>query len=256
MMTCKTFSIVTLCWFSLTTGKFGGGKKGLHLGGEGQGGGGKGRGVLPLLWVVASKGAGGNMGNRNLGKGGGTHGGTLRGGRGLKNGGGVGWEGGGRVGGGMGRQRPGGGIHPGGGMGIVPFSRWGETGGNGGMGKGKGVLVGWEQLGRIPRGAGGVWWRVVLLLERKDGGWGKDVSSVGADDLLASLSSAAWCCWIKQKDCDSFTLHSKIYVWPSIMNLMIYISKDVRNSILVKIMSLLKCWRVIKGKDECLCCKY
>lgn len=88
-MTCKTLSIVTLCWFCPTTGKFGGGKKALHLGGEGQGGSRKGRGVLPLLGVIVSKGAGGNMGNRNLGKGGGTHGGTLRGGGGLKNVGGV-----------------------------------------------------------------------------------------------------------------------------------------------------------------------
>lgn len=73
------------------------------------------------------------------------------------------------------------------------------------MGKGKGVLVGWEQLGRIPRGAGGVWRIVVLFLEGKDGGWGEDISAVGADDLLELLSSPAWCCWIKQKDYDSFT---------------------------------------------------
>lgn len=49
MMTCKTFSIVSLWGFSLTTGKFGGGTKGLNLKGEGQGGSGKGRGVVSLL---------------------------------------------------------------------------------------------------------------------------------------------------------------------------------------------------------------
>lgn len=47
MMTCKTFAIVSLWGFSLTTGKFGGGTKGLK--GEGQGGSGKGRGIVPLL---------------------------------------------------------------------------------------------------------------------------------------------------------------------------------------------------------------
>lgn len=224
MMTCETFSIVTLCWFSLTTGRLGGGKKGLYLGGEGQGGSGKGRGVLPLRWVVRSKGAGGIMGKRSLGKGGGTHDGTLRGGGVLKNAGGVQWEGGGRVGGGMGGQWPGNGIHPGGGVGSVPFNRWVETGGNGGMGKGKGALVGWEQLG-IPREAVGVWRRVVLFLEGKGGGWGKDISSVGADDLLALFSCAAWGCWIKQNH--SFTRNSNNYVWFSIMNSMIYISNDV-----------------------------
>lgn len=87
------------------------------------------------------------MGKGNLGKGGGTHGGTLRGGGALKNAGGVEREGGGRVGGGMGGQWPGGGIHPGRGVGSVPFSRGAKTGGNGGMGKGKGPLVGWEKLG-------------------------------------------------------------------------------------------------------------
>lgn len=49
MMTCKTFSTVTLWGVSLRNGKFGGGTKGLKLEGEGQGGGGKGRGVLPFL---------------------------------------------------------------------------------------------------------------------------------------------------------------------------------------------------------------
>lgn len=80
------------------------------------------------------------------------------------------------------------------------------------MGKGKGVLVGREQLGRIPQGVGGVWRTVVLFLEGKEGGRGKDISSVGANGLLASVSSAASCCWRTQKDRDSFTLYSKICV--------------------------------------------
>lgn len=108
------------------------------------------------------------------------------------------------------------------------------------MGKGKGCLVGREQLGRIPRGAGGVWGRVVLFLEGKLGDGGKDISSVGAVVLLALVSSAACCCWMKQKDHDSFTPYSKTYVWFSFTNVLINNSKDVRNVILVQIMSLLK----------------
>lgn len=80
MMTSKTFSTVTLCGFSFTGWKSGGGTKGLNLGkgGAGQGGRGKGKAALLCLGVPLSKWPVGRGGKGNMCVGGGTEGGTSK----------------------------------------------------------------------------------------------------------------------------------------------------------------------------------
>lgn len=59
------------------------------------------------------------------------------------------------------------------------------------------------------------------------------------------LQMTCWCCFHllpgsagSSRKTDSLTPYAEIYVWFSGVNLMMHISKDVRNPILLKIMSL------------------
>lgn len=147
----------------------------------GHGGAQKGLGGFPWsMWPAGCTGMG------KLCNDGPTAGGAIKGGGGPCRGGGGGIGGGGM---GMPGRQPGGGIQPGGGggKGMVPFGRrTGKDGGKEGIAKGKGGAGG--------RGSRGVLAGAAAGRQLKEGGWERDISSLGikaVDCVLvkSSLSS-------------------------------------------------------------------